>query len=513
MITKIKAVLFARVSTREQMEEGYSLQAQEKLIRDYAQRKEFYITKTFSIPESASGKQERKLFNELLDYIYLHPEITVVVSEKVDRITRNFKDAVKLQDWLEEDQLRQIHFVKQNLVIHKNSRSNDQFMWDMFLVLARQYSNNLSEETKKGLEEKALEGWFPGNHKRGYKTVGEIGHKVWVVDENIPDAKYIEMAFVMYNTGNYTLRTLAKELYKQGWVIRGNPISTSELHVLLTDPFYGGEFNFNNKRFNGKHKAIISRELFQSVQDRLQRKIKAGKYRSHSYLFGGLTSCAECGRSVTWEVQRGHIYGHCTQYKTGCRQTKYLKEEKIEEQVLDSLNSFKIQNPRLLEWIRKALKESHRDESEFHSDTIGELEKKKKLIESRLDKLYDERLDEKVSKDFYERKREQYEKELEVLISSIDSHTKANIDYQKLGMNIFELSQMGCELYEKQALLSEKRELLNFVFSNIKIRDEKVVPSFKNGFQVVAERAKDGNWLRDMDSNHGKRIQSPLSYR
>jgi phosphoheptose isomerase len=62
-------------------------------------------------------------------------------------------------------------------------------------------------------------------------------------------------------------------------------------------------------------------------------------------------------------------------------------------------------------------------------------------------------------------------------------------------MNLFELAQKGRELYEKQASLSEKKELLNFVFSNLKINGDKVVPTAHNGFEVIALRAKDGNML------------------
>ena len=100
---KMNSVLFARVSTREQAEEGYSLQAQEKLLNEYALKRQFQIKKRFSIPESASGKQERKLFNQMVEYILTHNEINIILCEKVDRITRNFKDAVKLQDWLNEN--------------------------------------------------------------------------------------------------------------------------------------------------------------------------------------------------------------------------------------------------------------------------------------------------------------------------------------------------------------------------------------------------------------------------
>jgi len=196
------SVIFARVSTREQADEGYSLPAQEKLLREYAEKSGFRIKRKFSVPESARGKLERKVFNELLKYIYEHKEVQVVICEKVDRITRNFKDAVKLDDWLKEDDERQIHFVKQNLVVHKNARSNEIFQWDIYLALARQYSNNLSEETKKGLYEKAEQGWYPGNKKRGYKTVGGAGHKIWAIDFEKPDAETAPLSNCPHSGGH-----------------------------------------------------------------------------------------------------------------------------------------------------------------------------------------------------------------------------------------------------------------------------------------------------------------------
>lgn len=511
-----KAILFARVSTREQAEEGYSLSAQEKLLEDYAARNGFVIVKRFSIPESASGKQERKLFNQLLNYIDKNPNVKIVLCEKVDRITRNFKDAVRLDEWLYKDDNRQVHFVKQNLVIHRNSRSNEYFQWDIYLALARQYSNNLSEETKKGLYEKAAQGWFPGNKKRGYKTIGDIGQKIWVVDEDLPDHKFVEVAFVMYDTGNYTLRTLVNELDKQGWTKRGKPaVSISELHRLLSDPFYCGEFVFGGKLYKkAKHKGIVSRELFYRVQERLQRKVKAGKYKSHSYLFGGgLMVCGECGRTITFETQKGHYYGRCTKHNTNCTQKTYVREEVIDSQVMDILDSFKIDNKRVLEWVRKALLEANKDEKDYHADIMKELDVRRRRIEKKLDQLYEDRIEEKISKPFYVRNQEKWEKELDNVLEAIDKHAQANVSYKKLGINIFELSQKGRELYEKKALMEEKRELLQFVFLNLTLKDGKVNYTAHNGFDVVARRAKDGNWLPDRDSNPNSQIQNLKSYR
>ncbi|MEK6839786.1 MAG: recombinase family protein, partial [Nanoarchaeota archaeon] len=63
-LPKLKAVLYCRVSSKEQEETGYSLPAQEKLLKDYAERKSFAIAKVFSVAESASGAKQRKVFME-----------------------------------------------------------------------------------------------------------------------------------------------------------------------------------------------------------------------------------------------------------------------------------------------------------------------------------------------------------------------------------------------------------------------------------------------------------------
>ena len=95
-----QAILWARVSTKEQAEEGYSLDAQIKLLREYAKKNNLKIVREFIVPESASGRQERKKFKEMLDYLYNNPKILHLICEKVDRITRNFQDSVKLDNWL-----------------------------------------------------------------------------------------------------------------------------------------------------------------------------------------------------------------------------------------------------------------------------------------------------------------------------------------------------------------------------------------------------------------------------
>ena len=202
-----KVIVFCRVSSREQEETGYSLDAQEKLLTEYAEENEFVVGKIFKISESASGKQIRKMFNEMLQYATAH-KIPVILCEKIDRLTRNIKDAAIVNDWIMENEGRQIHFVKENFVLSKNTRAHENLVWDMKVAIARFYTNNLSEEIRKGQKEKLTQGWMPMSAKLGYKSIGEKGHKTHVINEAI--APLVRQMFELYSTGNYSIKAVAE---------------------------------------------------------------------------------------------------------------------------------------------------------------------------------------------------------------------------------------------------------------------------------------------------------------
>ena len=485
----MKTILFARVSTKEQAEEGYSLDAQRKLLEEYGSRRDLFILRKFIVPESASGRQERKQFNEMMEFLRENPNIKIVLAEKVDRISRNFKDAQKLDEWLNEDAERQIHFVKQNLVIHKNAKSHEKFQWDIYLVLARQYSNNLSEETRKGLTEKAAQNWYPGNHKRGYITVGDIGHKFWTIDTSeASEAPYIRRAFELYDTGEYTILSLGKKLFTEGWKsAAGRHIAKSELHKLLKDSFYCGEFIWNGVHYkNGNHEALVSKELFYRVQARIEKKI-VGKAKKHEFLLSGLIRCDECSRSVCGEIQKGYHYYRCTRYQTACTQRSYSREEKLEAQIVGFLEGLAIKNERLADWLKKALQESHADEVAYHNSALQELNGRLTKTQQKIDMLYDEKLEGKISQEFYEKKFAQYSQELDEIIAATQRHKNANISYIELGSSILDLTQRAREIYAK-ASPEKKRKLLGIVFAGLKLRDKALIPEYNAAFSFIRER-------------------------
>lgn len=180
------AVIYCRVSSKDQEREGYSLHAQERLLREYAESMDFFISTVFIETETAkcSGREkydEMTRFLKKASRSKRDNRCRIVLVEKTDRLYRNFRDYVDL----DPDELDvEIHFVKDRVVLSKNSRSNDKLMHGFKVLLAKNFIDNLSEETQKGLRAKAEQGLWPTVAPVGYQnTVDEHNRRGIIVDK------------------------------------------------------------------------------------------------------------------------------------------------------------------------------------------------------------------------------------------------------------------------------------------------------------------------------------------
>lgn len=481
-----KAILFCRVSSKEQEDTGYSLDAQEKLLTEYSKKENFKVVRVFRISESASGKQIRKLFNEMLQYV-LKNNIKIICVEKIDRLTRNLKDAAAISDWIQEDEQRQVHFVKENFIAGKNTRAHENLVWDMKVSISRFYTNNLSEEVRKGQKEKISQGWLPTKPPLGYKTVGDKGKKIHVIDEQ--KAPFLRKMFELYSTGNYSINNLVEVVYREGLRSRiDKKVGKSRLAELLTDPFYIGKMRWKGEIYPAKHEPLISTELFNTVQDRLNRKHpNALQFKKHNPVFKAKLVCEECDGTITWELQKGHWYGHCNHYKN-CKQSKWWRQEKVEEELFPSFDKVAPKSKRILTILEKAIKETHVGEVGYYNSSLGQINKTLELNQRRLDAIYVDKIDGKITADFYEKKFQEYSKAVEEAQENLIRLNKGNLDYYRAGYAIHELASRAEAIYRSpKATTEEKRLLLSKVFSNLSLNDETVRPNYTMAFEFLRE--------------------------
>lgn len=481
----MKTILFCRVSSKEQEETGYSLPAQEKLLNSYAVTKGFKVNKVFSISESASGRKQRATFIQMMNYVKQNG-IKIIICEKVDRLTRNFKDAVLIDEWLEKDDERQVHLVKDSLVLHKNSRSQEKLNWGIRILFAKNYIDNLSEEVKKGQKEKIQQGWLPTKPPVGYLTIGEKGHKIHVIDTD--KAPLVKKLFDLYATGTVSIRKLTSIMQQEGLTgYTGKPIVKSRIAQILSDPFYIGKMVWNNETHTGKHEPIITREVFYKVQALLKGKTTP-KYNRHDYLFKGMLSCSECGGTITWEQQKGHIYGHCNHYRN-CTQKAWTKEPEVEKQLMPVFKKLEIKSARILDWIRKALKDSAHDEITYSEASKNQLLKKDKQLNLRLKNAYYDKIDGNIDQDFYNSIKQDVEAELEIIATKLEAHNKAGIKSNDKGIQMLDLSQEAHFIYAT-AKPEAKRTLLKDIFASLKLDEGVLTYKLNQPYEIIQVMAQ-----------------------
>src|SRR5690348_15622972 len=215
----IQAATYARVSSREQEQEGFSIPAQLKLLHDYAAKKSFTLRQEFVDVETAKTPG-RKQFGEMVRFFAANPSCRVLLVEKTDRLYRNFRDAITLEDLNVE-----IHFVKEGQVISKDAKSQAKLIHDVHLVMARNYVENLREEVKKGMREKAEQGIYPGRAPFGYRNNGTERS----IEVHPNNAETVKQIFELYASGDYSLLQLRRIIRDE----TGRNFATSYLHTML----------------------------------------------------------------------------------------------------------------------------------------------------------------------------------------------------------------------------------------------------------------------------------------
>jgi len=217
----------------------------------------------------------------------------ILLVEKTDRLYRNFRDAVTLEDLDIE-----IHFVKEGSAVSKDSRSQTRLIQGIHLVMARNYSENLREEVKKGMREKLSQGGLPGLAPFGYRN----NKAERTIEIDPVDSVIVIRLFDLYATGTHTLSTLTKAKR----IETGKSISRNNVHRILKNRFYIGLTEWTGQTYSGTHPVFVSPQTFEQVQAVLTGHNRP-KYSKKDIAFRGLMTCAYDDCMVTGEVQKAKI--------------------------------------------------------------------------------------------------------------------------------------------------------------------------------------------------------------
>jgi DNA invertase Pin-like site-specific DNA recombinase len=511
------AVVYARVSSKEQEKEGFSIPAQLKLLKEYASAQGFTVLQEYVDVETAK-QTGRAAFGEMVAYLKRNPKVRIMLVEKTDRLYRNLKD------WVTVDELGvEIHFPKEGVVLSRDSRSSEKFMHGIKVLMAKNYIDNLAEEARKGMQEKAEQGIWPTKTPLGYRNItASDGKKIIATDPAI--APLITRLFETYASGTLSLKEVARTA--RTWGLRyprtGAPVPVSTVHTILRNRLYSGEFDWNGRRFTGRHEAIVSPELWERVQDVLDgRNAHKTRRSKHDFAFSGLITCGHCGCALVGEIKKQrYIYYHCSGFRGKCPEP-YVREEVIERQFTETLGRLTFDDE-VLAWVRIALRESHTDEKREHEAAIMRLQDEYNRLQSRIDTMYIDKLDGRIDAAYFDRMAAQWRDEQARCLRDIEWHQNANRSYLEEGIHLLELARSARQLFERQEP-REKRRLLNFMVSNCSWKGGALTVRLLQPFDLLANAVEESAstagapemnlseseiWLGDLETNLARQMEA-----
>ncbi len=493
----IQAVLRARVSSKEQEEEGFSLPAQIRPLQEYGARNGFVIVQEFIDVESAKTGG-RAGFNEMVNYLKKHhATCRTILVEKTDRLYRNIKD------WAVLDELGvTIHFVKENVIIGPESRSNDQFVHGIKVLMARNYSLNLGEETIKGMLEKARAGIYPSNAPVGYRNTDDPGGKRIIVPD--PDtAPVITDLFRRFATGTYSIKALVSELKTAGVTLRGRRLCSSTTHQILRKRLYMGDFDWDGTTYQGTHEPLVTRECWEHVQKLLDARAK-NKTRKvkHDFPYTGLIRCGHCGCLMVGELkERQYVYYHCTGNKGKCPEP-YTRHERLTGEFANILRELVIPQP-VLEWLGNAVLESDRTEQAAREQAVKRLQARHEQIQARIETMYRDRLDGIIDAEFFESHAADWRREQATIIGKIEDIERAAPAPIEQAIDMLQLSSRAAELFLVQPP-HEQRHLVRVVMEKAAWKDGTLRTILFEPFEILRHSNRESSRKENDNAGSGR---------
>ena len=452
-----KFFIYTRKSTDDKDRQVRSIADQLSELKELALKEQINVVDVF-VEKQTAKIPGRPVFNEMIEQME-KGEASGILAWHPDRLARNSVDGGKIIYLVDTGVISEMKFP----TFWFDPTPQGKFMLSIAFSQSKYYVDNLSENIKRGHRNKVKDGIWPQMAPIGY--VNE--NRMIVPDESI--APLIKKTFEAYSSGSFTLRQLRDKFNALGLKRKsGKELAVSNYQKLLKNPIYTGLMLYNGEIFEGKHEPIITKKLFDSVQEVMSRKSKPHSKGLKPFLYRGFFRCGECGCFITTETQKGHNYLRCTKRKNPCEQ-KYVREEIITSQIQNEIK--KVSLP--LDWLSWMIEENRKDQSsEVQSSTLfaDSIKADISLLETKIEKLMNAYLESALSL-------EEYRDAKNALVASKQLLKEKLSAFEQKANNRFELTEKflkyNMEL-ANEGTNEEKLHLFKKVGSNFQIKDRTV---------------------------------------
>ncbi|MEK5389566.1 recombinase family protein [Margalitia sp. FSL K6-0131] len=485
----LKVAIYTRVSTEEQAKEGFSLEAQEDILKKYAKNNGYEIYGIYS-DEGYSGKNyERPEIQRLFRDLY-EGKFQAILVKTVDRISRRLSDISKLlDDVLLPNNCR--------LLVSDNNLDSSTLNGSMFInflgTFAQYERGMIIERVKSGMEKRAEQGYWNGGIVLGYDNV----NKQLVINES--ESLIVKRIFELRAEGKgykYIAKTVNEEGYRSK---KGKLFSICTIKTILENEVYIGKCrwgrrkDWNTKRrkgvtkdyvlVEGKHEAIISLDLWakaQAVNNTNRESVSKNRNFHGDFILSGILRCPVCGAGTVMSKSKKrdgsgyHLYYMCQAFASkglkACK-SNLIGKESIERKVLQKIKEL-LSDMGIVEEVLDRIEEQKvLEESSIRKSLLlnkKSLEKKK----AHLDKLNSDYFAEKIRAEVYNMQAELILKDIAVLE---DRRREFEREYEDLHSesiitkeSVFQALENFDTLYES-ATFEQRKQLIRAIIKKIEV--------------------------------------------
>jgi site-specific DNA recombinase len=496
-----KALIYCRVSTEEQAQEGYSLDAQEKFCRQFAQNNGYDVFGVYRDEGKSGTNLDRPALQDLLAKIQQDKSINAVLVQETDRLARNTKDHLTIKALMQKEDTRLISVAQPML-----DDSPEGNMIDTILASVNQFQSDLNgRKTKKGLQQKFDSGWWPGWAPLGYVNVAmeedpNSDRERKIVKKDEQKWHIIKEGFKMYLTGRYSVEYINDELFQKGLRSKtGKKLSHSIMTSTLKNPFYAGIMKWNSQEKKGNHTPMISVNQYKRIIQIMDSHNQyACRRRKHNFLLRGFVFCNICGQRYTAEKHRKkRDYYHCATMRGHSNQGQNVEISELESQIEQEFNNIQFSDDFIL-LVLKRLKDLYLQQHESIAQKTQILYNQKKAAEVKRDKVEEKLLAGVISDDDFARLRNKFRADLDGIQNQIDelnSQREYDVDViqevVKLTRNIYKTYQTAP--YEL------KRQYLGLFWDRFLVQDKRIVKAVPTKIITVLLKEQkviiESNWL------------------
>lgn len=507
----IRVAIYCRVSTTEQAEEGYSIGEQERLLFEYCDKHGYEVYKTYA-DKGISGKdiKHRPAMQSMLEDA-TQKKFDMVISWKINRISRKLADAIKIVDLLETYGITYLSYSEP----FETNTPAGKMQFQMMALIGEFERSTIAQNVKMGMCAKARSGeWCGGIAPLGYKWVPMDGtenssRKKSRLEIDEKEAETVRLIYELYASGK-GYKAIVNKINKEGYKTKkGNEFSVAQLRTILTNPVYIGKVRFNLRRdwnekrrhnlnpdpiiADGIHESIISMELWDRVQTMIAQKSgKPSRIYDGEYPLTGILRCPECGAGMvisrtTNKLKDGTkkriTYYACGAWKnkgTAVCHSNMIRVEKANAVVFRELEKL-FSNERFLRAVLRKVNEANQKELKSADKNLKYYEKELKQLENRKSTLFKGFEDGIISsEEFIMRKSALAEEEEQLRMRSAEQTNilvqehRNEIPYEVI-KNI--LQNFGKVIMDEHIERSLKKQLLHMLISEITIDRRREIES------------------------------------